>query len=413
MYQLIKSIELDPTLDSQTVEQLEVAVLWGSTILKVDYISPTQDYVLTTATFPAEVLGSDSLLIVDKGLFQPKTKLGDFTIQVKKVFAPTPLPRAKKKDRRFIGTFIGCLLAAIASIGTMNYAIAEDSSLLSHTTSEERLFELRRYMALQPVREPEVVNTNHNSNQSTDSSRGYSVQVNRGARVLSRQPTNTPTSYRLTPTTSREIAGRSGIFAALGGRAMEQGTSGIVTPFGNMTDGNIDTISASDGIGNEFGSMGSLNTGWGGGPSGEQTVNIGSLNTIGNSGNRQLIGNHIGGSLGNRRTTGPIVRARAPEVTGLLPQEAIRRVVVRNIGQINHCYEQGLATNPELSGRVIVRFVIGGTGTVMGSSIVESNLIVRTVEECMAGVVRRWQFPAPEGAGIVTVNYPFNLQTVN
>jgi len=32
--------------------------------------------------------------------------------------------------------------------------------------------------------------------------------------------------------------------------------------------------------------------------------------------------------------------------------------------------------------------------------------------ECVASAVRRWQFPAPEGGGAVTVNYPFDLSVV-
>jgi TonB family protein len=66
--------------------------------------------------------------------------------------------------------------------------------------------------------------------------------------------------------------------------------------------------------------------------------------------------------------------------------------------------------NPALEGRVIVRFVIGGEGTVMGSNIAESNIVVPSVGQCISNAVRRWQFPIPEGGGIVTVNYPFNLQ---
>jgi len=32
-----------------------------------------------------------------------------------------------------------------------------------------------------------------------------------------------------------------------------------------------------------------------------------------------------------------------------------------------------------------------------------------TVESCIAQSVRRWSFPAPDGGGIVVVNYPFML----
>jgi hypothetical protein len=38
-----------------------------------------------------------------------------------------------------------------------------------------------------------------------------------------------------------------------------------------------------------------------------------------------------------------------------------------------------------------------------------SSLGNRSVETCIAGAVRRWSFPAPDGGGIVIVNYPFML----
>ena len=114
--------------------------------------------------------------------------------------------------------------------------------------------------------------------------------------------------------------------------------------------------------------------------------------------------------MAQRMNHGPTVRARPPEIIGLLSPEAIRRVVLRNIGQVNHCYEQGLAINSTLTGRIIVRFVIGGTGGVMGVSITESTLSIPSVSECISNATRRWQFPPPDGAGVVTVNYPFTLQ---
>jgi TonB family protein len=89
--------------------------------------------------------------------------------------------------------------------------------------------------------------------------------------------------------------------------------------------------------------------------------------------------------------------------------EAIRRVVLRNIGQITHCHEQGLAQNPQVEGRVTVRFVIGSDGTVVVSQPVQ-NVSVASVGHCIAEAVRRWQFPRPEGDGVVTVNYPFTLE---
>ena len=128
------------------------------------------------------------------------------------------------------------------------------------------------------------------------------------------------------------------------------------------------------------------------------------------TGSGQGYGSGAGRGLRGRSNTGPLVRAAPPTVSGLLSPEAIRRVVLRNLGQVAHCHEQGLAQNPNLEGRVVVRFIIGGEGTVLGSNVAESSVAVPSVAQCIANAVRRWQFPSPEGGGIVTVNYPFNLQ---
>jgi hypothetical protein len=87
----------------------------------------------------------------------------------------------------------------------------------------------------------------------------------------------------------------------------------------------------------------------------------------------------------------------------------IRRVVLRNIGQVNHCYQQGLAINPGLTGRVAVRFVIGSNGSVMTAVPTGDNLGLPSVSACIAGAVQRWTFPIPAESGAITVTYPFSL----
>ncbi|MEZ4393234.1 MAG: AgmX/PglI C-terminal domain-containing protein [Polyangiales bacterium] len=104
----------------------------------------------------------------------------------------------------------------------------------------------------------------------------------------------------------------------------------------------------------------------------------------------------------------PTVRAGAPAVSGMLSAEVIRRVVLRNLGQVNRCYTQGLSMNPELAGRVVARFVIGARGEVASSGVGESSISAPSVGECIAAAVRGWQFPSPQG-GIVIVSYPFIL----
>jgi TonB family protein len=77
---------------------------------------------------------------------------------------------------------------------------------------------------------------------------------------------------------------------------------------------------------------------------------------------------------------------------------------------VRFCYEQVLATKPDLGGRVSIQFVISPTGAVQGSKVADSTLGNGTVEGCIAKAVQRWTFPSPEGGGVVIVTYPFVLQ---
>ena len=51
-----------------------------------------------------------------------------------------------------------------------------------------------------------------------------------------------------------------------------------------------------------------------------------------------------------------------------------------------------------------------GTGQVVASLVQSSTLNSMPVEQCIAQAVRRWEFPKPQGGGIVVVTYPFVLK---
>jgi PmbA protein len=84
-------------------------------------------------------------------------------------------------------------------------------------------------------------------------------------------------------------------------------------------------------------------------------------------------------------------------------------VVHRHINEVKFCYEQQLNARPDLQGRVTTKFVISPTGSVQSAMIGSSDLRNEAVESCIVRAVRRWTFPAPDGGGVVVVNYPFLL----
>lgn len=102
------------------------------------------------------------------------------------------------------------------------------------------------------------------------------------------------------------------------------------------------------------------------------------------------------------------VELRAPAVSGRLPTWVVERFTRRSFSQIRACYQQGLRNNPNLQGRVSVRFVIGSDGVTSGVGNGGSDLPDAGVVSCIVRLFDRVTFPAPE-RGIAIVAYPIVL----
>jgi hypothetical protein len=105
--------------------------------------------------------------------------------------------------------------------------------------------------------------------------------------------------------------------------------------------------------------------------------------------------------------SGPGLRwAKEIDVNGRIPQEVIQRIVRQNGGRFRNCYEAGMRQNPNLSGRVAVRFIIGRDGEVsMSSDSEKSDMPDMAVRACVVKSFYGITFPAPQG-GTVKVTYP-------
>ncbi len=139
-----------------------------------------------------------------------------------------------------------------------------------------------------------------------------------------------------------------------------------------------------------------------------EAIPVGEPGTIGHgegTGTGQGFGSGHGRLGGSHRTKPPQVRMGATQVSGRLPPEVIQRIVRQNFGRFRLCYENGLRNNPNLQGRVSVRFVIGRDGAVSQVSNGGSDMPDSGVVSCTVRSFYGLSFPKPEG-GIVTVTYP-------
>ncbi|MBK6577363.1 MAG: TonB family protein [Sandaracinaceae bacterium] len=231
-----------------------------------------------------------------------------------------------------------------------------------------------------------------------------------------------PEDVQVSRDTQRELAATAGAIGALA--ALANSFNMPTSPFGAdqaVGSGDVAALGALTGAqaGQNFGLGGLGLSGTGRGGNYGQVAGLigtGRIGTHGNCRGPRCTGGSgegtPGGELGPREPGRPEARPLPPTVsTSALSADAIRRVVRRRLGEVRHCYEQGLISQPDISGTVSVRFVIGPTGSVSAATVAGSSLGAARVDSCVASAVRRWTFPAPEGGGMVAVTYPFMLAT--
>lgn len=92
-----------------------------------------------------------------------------------------------------------------------------------------------------------------------------------------------------------------------------------------------------------------------------------------------------------------------------LDKDEIRSVVHAHMADVKSCYDQGLATDPGLTGRVMFKFTIAPDGRVSVVAVTSSELprSGEPVQECIRAAIATWSFPT--SGGNVVVSYPFVL----
>lgn len=187
-------------------------------------------------------------------------------------------------------------------------------------------------------------------------------------------------------------------------------------PWGRDDSFGKDTLSANgnlfgDSIGDSFGSNGLSLSGIGeGGGSKYEGIGVGDhIGGLGyNFGKNGKAGSYDGKLKDNYKPQAIKMRVGSTSTSGKIPPEIIQRVIRQNFGKFRMCYENGLRNNPNLNGRVSVKFVISRDGSVMQAMNSGSDLPDAQVTSCITNAFRTLSFPAPE-SGIVTVGYSIAL----
>jgi hypothetical protein len=360
-------------------------------------------------------------------------RLGAFTFHLVAVRAGKSLAKPLPFGEREAMTFFGMSLGAVASFMlAMAYFVPAQNGLDDQSFDEDQIYAMKAFLTASAEREREASDATPTANETARDTEGGT-----GTRALHEEG-------KMGSVTSRAVNKHYAVQgprdnpdpqiarARLLWEAQHEGMIGLLTsgiagdphaptaPWGSDRALGRDALSANgnmwgDELGEAFGGNGlglsGIGEGGGGKGFGVGLGDFGGLGRGAGMGPGQGFGNG-GSSLGhsNHKVRAPRVRADGNSViSGRLPPEVIQRIVRQNYGRFRSCYEVGLSRNPNLEGRVQVRFVIGRDGAVSNVQNGGSDLPDSGVVGCVIGAYYGLNFPQPEG-GIVTVAYPIMFQ---
>lgn len=440
-------------------EAIEVVLMWGTDVLHVAHIGPDESFVVgedeREADFlvGAELLGSERLVVVDHGRVQlppsgssdaaepgsagasadeeVRFEVGGLRFITRRVRAGKKVAGGAPIDRQPLAYVGGSLGFAGLLLLLMSFVPASSSALsFEHLDRDSRLVAALMTPPSVEFEEPAPTESGLDA-AGGDGERAAGDEGQAGdedspvthRRFANAGPADNPDEH-LARERAEEMTRNAGVIGTL--RAMTGSWNAPTSPFGRETALGSDPRSALGSlmgaeIGDDFGfgGLGLHGTGRGANGTGLGTVGLDTLGTIGHgAGCRgEDCGSDYGrgtGRLRARRSNVPDgiqIGGGAADVHGTLAREVIRRVVRRHRNEIRFCYEQGLQARPDLEGRVTTRFLISPTGTVTTSLVAGSTVGHPPTEQCIVQAIRRWTFPSPDNGGVVSVTYPFVLQT--
>ena len=94
-------------------------------------------------------------------------------------------------------------------------------------------------------------------------------------------------------------------------------------------------------------------------------------------------------------------------VTKGLSKESIEKVIENHLHEMERCYQDALAKQPGLQGKMTLKFVVDSKGRVRKVQFISSGWVSREFQTCIENLLKQWRFPPPSSGGKVEIVYPF------
>ncbi|MFT3694285.1 MAG: AgmX/PglI C-terminal domain-containing protein [Kofleriaceae bacterium] len=355
-----------------------------------------------------------------------RAKAGQTTFMVSAVAQPREQPVAlfDRLEARTLKYFAGALAFHMAVIAIANTIPSDDSSVnidVGDTAMIDNKFIDSAKEDMPPEPDPDAENGTSSASSGVDAKKmkldegqaGDHDSTDTNKHLAVKDMKTPPQITREEAIHSAQVAGILGSLSSpdRNFNALVDET-GISSGFDNVTFyGNLYGADAGTAHG-EFGG-GLIGFGRGGG-----CVDAGECGLIGGGGRFNTIGNgkHAGqgwgpggtgiGRMPNHVAQIPVSWHGTATIVGGLDKAIIKRYIKMNIEKISYCYEHELIARPNLEGSVNISFFISPTGAVTSAG---GKGFDSVVDDCVAGVIQRIEFPKPSDGGGVNVTYPFTF----
>lgn len=361
-----------------------------------------------------------------EGQSRTTIKLGEFQFLVRLVAPSAPFERGLLANFDWaVPSYFGMTAATMGGLmAALAYFVPPLGLQDEGSIDKDRLMAIGHYLDAASERErkqeqtPETQTGGEESGQSAERSPGEagaagkenSPEVNK--RVAVKGPVDTP-RLELSRPEMIKLVQEFGMIGILSGATSADPNAPTSIFGGNITLGNND-LSANgnlwaDEIGEAAGNGGLslIGPGPGGGFGDGTGISISNIGNglIGPGTGKEGWGRSDALTGGKYAPKTPILRTANTEIQGgRIPPQVVQRIVRQNFGRFRLCYQQGLAQNPNLEGRIPVRFIIGRDGAVSNVSAL-GGFPDSKVQSCVQSAFYGLSFPPPDG-GVVKVTYP-------
>jgi hypothetical protein len=353
-------------------------------------------------------------------------RLGLVTFEISHAEAEAPWARTLGSDfKPVVGYFAASLVSTAALMAGMAFFVPPMGLNDGEQIDSDRVYLLQQYLDAAAEREEllkpaDVAETAENAGgkdgaraQGDEGAMGKPEAAKTNGKIAVKGPADNPHP-------ELSLRAEAATFGMIGLLAGGTESDGLTAPWARDSALGADPTNAmgamwgdnlSDNAGNGGLGLIGLAEGGGGHYEGIGLSDIGTIGTRGDCVGAQCFGVDSGfgrshGLTGHEHVTkGPRIASAPPTVSGRLPPQTIQRIVRQNFGRFRICYEKGLTQNPNLQGRVQVRFMIDRSGMVSNVMNSGSALPNSEVVSCVVHAFYGLSFPKPD-MGSVQVSYP-------